>query len=372
MAQGSTLFALLEAEHEPTPRLYSDTVDDTIKIPRQMSGLTEVDVRDDVLILLTTHSHRLAQFFGRLRSVLRRTPKSQTTSNIAAETKDLLVDVLPYLHQLLESSKVVDFLIPALDICFASSQRPTLRELASVLANSGTLLEHIVSDHLGIEIIRQWASMQSITAPDAVTLESWTESLVNMVQNCAIDHDIAHEIQQWHTLKALKKSLQKLEHSTSRPSGKHCTPATRHDLPALGSMTQLNREDKKARLARHQDTNDTIPSLSEDDKRSLKVFDMHVPGSKSSLLEVIKRLEGEKTTAILLSIASKLPCYLCLSRLGFLSQTSKGETHDESFQNVSMPQMEVLDKGIGVWKVLLSPQALRSVLHMGSHGKRPS
>ena len=373
MTKRSALLALLEVETEPTQKYYNEVVDDATENPQQISGLVEKGVRDDVLILLTTHHHRLAQFFRRLRSIARQTSKSATTGRIAAESVELLIDILPYLHQLLEPTKVLDFLLPALDVCFTPSQRPALRELASVLTTSGTLLKHLVSDHLGVEVIRQWASMQSTIALDAGTLSSWTERLVNMVESCAIDHVVAHETQRWHTLKALKGSLQNTEQGASRSSGKHHTPTTRHDLPALGSMTQLNREDKKGRLAKQHDTKSTIPSLQDNDKRSLKTFDLHVPGSISSLQETIKQLEEEKTTAILLSIVSRLPCYLCISSLESLAHTSKGESYSESFQAVSIPHVEILDKGIGIWKVLLSPQALRSVLHMGSHGQiRPS
>ena len=373
MAKRSALVALLDAESEPTQKHYNDIVEDVIRNPQLISGLSEGSVRDEVLILLTTRHHRLTRFFLRLLSVARQTSKSSTASIIAAESVELLVDVLPDLHQLLETTKLLESLVPALDVCFISSQRPALCKLASVLVNSGFLLEHLVSDHLGVEVIRQWLSMQSPMALDAETLSLWTDRLVSMVHGCAIDHDTAIEIQQWHMLQDLKNSLQNLESDTLRASGKRNTPATRHDLPALGSMTQLNKEDKKSRLARHQDIINTIPPLRDDDKRYLKAFDIHVPGSKSSLLDAIKRLEGEKTIAVLLSIMSRLPCYLCVPSLGSTPQIAKAETRNESFRPTSISQMEILDKGIGVWKVLLSPQALRSLLHLGSHGQiRPS
>ena len=369
MSKRSALFALLEAENEPTTKIYNDTVDDTIRKPQQISGLTEDGVRDYVLILLTTHSHRLSHFFLRLRSVVRQMANSAISIKIAAESVELLVDLLPDLQQLLETPKVLDFLVPALDVCFVPSQRPALHALASVLAKSGTLLEHLVSARPGAEIIRQWASMQSTVALDAATLSLWTERLVSMVHNCAIDHGVALETQQWQTLKTLKDSLQRLEHGASKASGARYTPASRHDLPTLGQMTQLSREDKKSRLARFGDTNNTIPSLQDDDKRSLKAFNIHVPGSKSSLLEAIRLLEWEKTTAILVSIVSIFPCYVCIPSLETLPQSSKSETHIESLQAPSLSHLEILEKGIGVWKVLLSPQALRSLLHFGSHGQ---
>ena len=363
------MFALLEAENEPTPKIYNETVDDVIRYPHQISGLKEDDIRDDVLILLTTHSYRLSHFFLRLRPVVRQMAKSATASSIAAQSVELLVDVLPYIHQLLEITKVLDFLVPALDVCFAPSQRPALHALASVLAKSGTILEHLVSGNPGAEIIRQWASMQSTVALDAETLNLWTERLVSMVNNCAMDHEVAQETQQWHMLKVLMDSLRRLEHGASRSSGTQNTPASHHDLPALGQMTQLHREDKKSRLVKHEDTNNTIPALQDDDKRSLKAFGIHIPGSRSSLLDVIKRLGGETTTMILLAIASRFPCYLCMSSFESPSKISKGETYNESFQSLSPPFLEMLERGIGLWKVLLSPQALRSLLHLGSHGQ---
>lgn len=245
MAKSSTLLALLEADHEPTHKTYIDTVDDVVRNPRQISSLVGEDVRNDVLILLSTRSLHLAQFYRRLRFVARQNTKAPDFNDIATETVVLLIHTLSELHQLLEPSTVLDFLVPALDVCFASPRRPALRELASVLGSSGVLLEHLVSDHLGVEIIRQWASMQNMTALDADTLGLWTEKLVNMVQKCAIDHHLALETEQWHMLKALRTSLQNLAHSMSKSSSKHSS-----HLPALGSMKPLNREDK-SRTSRH-------------------------------------------------------------------------------------------------------------------------
>ena len=369
MPKGSVLFALLEAEDEPTQRAYVEAVEDVIRDPRNISGLMEESFRDDVLIILGTESHRLANFFERLRAAARQTAKSQPSNNLAAETITLLVCALPHLHRLVDPEKVLNFLIPAIDVCLDPTQRPVLHKLASVLGSSGTLLEYLVSNHVGVEIIRQWASMQSTAALDTATLELWTDRLMSLMSNCAIDHDLTQIRQKWHMLKALKSSLQSMEHSISMSLGKHSTPTTHLDLPALGSMRQLKREDKKVRFVGHQHTSSTFPSLKDEDKHYLKALDLHVPGSKNSLQEIIGRLEREKTTAILIAITSKLPCYLCISSLASASETPKLESHNESFHIVSSPQGEIIDKAFGVWEVLLSLQALRSLLHLGSHGQ---
>ena len=120
---------LPSGEFEPTKKCYNDVVDDVIRNSQFISGLSEGSVRDEVLILLTTRHHRLARFFHRLLSVARQSSQSSTTSIIAAESVELLIDILPDLHQLLETTNVLDSVSPALDVCFLSSQRLVLDDL---------------------------------------------------------------------------------------------------------------------------------------------------------------------------------------------------------------------------------------------------
>ena len=367
MVKPSALFALLEAQDDPTQRSWNETVDRVIKDPKLISGLTDDGVRDDFLILLTTHSHRLALFFDLLWSFARQNSRSVATSSIAAETVVSLISILPDIHQLLEPTKILKFLIPALDVCFVPTPGPNLRELGSVLTGAGSLLEHISCDGHGIEIVRQWVAMKGSIAAGALSL--WTERLVTMMHNCGIDHDIALEAEQWYMLNALKSSLQDMDHSTSTSSDQQLLPTTHHELPVLGTMTQLRKEDKKARTAKRENVKAISPQIGDHLKGLLKAFDLQIPGSMSQLLNIINCLEGEKTTNILYLLTSKPPCYLCISLLGSLSQTSKGETYKETFRVASGSHIETLSKGLGLWKVLLSPQALKSVLHMRSHGQ---
>ena len=368
MAKSSTLLALIEAESEPTPRSYNETVDDTIRNPQQISGLTQDSVRDDVLIHLTTRSHRLANFFSRLGSTVRKNPKVPFTINIAAETVDFLVGILPYAHKLLEPTKVLDFLIPALDICFAPSQRPALRELASIIAEAGSLLEYISSDRLGSDILRQWACTSNSLAIDAQTLETWTQRSLKMVVSCRKNHDVAQAIQQWSNLKSLKTSLQSMRDTHARKSKDGSESTARQKLLPLRQMTQLSKEDKKARTTKGQNLNTSLPNLPDHIQGFLKAFDLPIPGSVNLLQEVIKRLEGDETTAVLRSIATSFPCNLCILGIESLQENPGPETDKQSIEAVSNPKIEILDKDIRIWEVLLSQQALRSLLHMGSYG----
>ena len=368
MAQPSALFALLQADDDPTQRFWNEIVDRVSRDPKQISVLIDDAIRDEFLILLTTQNHRFARLFHHLRLFARRNTKSVATSKIAAGTVELLTSILPDIHQLLEPTDILAFLIPALDLCFVSNSCPNLRQLGSVLTAAGSLLEHMSADRQGIEILRQWIVMPTHIALDAEMTSLWAERMVAMMQKCELDHDIAFEAEQWQMLKALKNSLQTLDHSTSTSSDQR-VPTTHHDLPVLGTMTQLRKEDKKARTTKRENVQTASPHISDHLKGLLKAFDLQIPGSTSQVLEVIKRLEGEKTTAILLLLTSKLPCFLCISFLGSPIQISKCETPKENFPAASVSHIETLNKGLGIWKVLLSLHALKSVLHMGTHGQ---
>ena len=367
MAKRSALVALLDAESEPTQKHYNDIVDDVIRNPQLISGLSEGSIRDEVLILLTNRHHRLARFFRHLLSVARQTSKSSTASIIAAELVELLIDILPDLHQLFEATKLLEFLVPALDVCFIPSQRPAMCKLTSVLVNSGFLLEYLVSVHLGVEVIRKWLSMQSPTALDAETLSLWTGRLVSMVHGCVIDPGTAIKTQQWHMLQDLKISLQKMESDTLRTSGKRYTPATRHDLPALGSMTQLNKEDKKSRLGGKEQKAD-IPNLDDNIKQSLSVFDISDPTSRAAIRSIIERLESEETAKLLLSLTTHFPCELCNQGLASSPWKMDATAIRPDVRTGSNVKMEILGKALGVWQILLSSQALRSLQGMSSQG----
>lgn len=372
MPDGSGLLALLGKEEEPSHTVYSGAIESVVKDPQQIRLLIEGNAEEKTLVQLTMYSHRLAHVFRGLRSFAQKNPKSTITAKIAAEKVNLLVRTLSSLHQLLEPAQLLEILVPALDTCFTSYLRPTLRNLASVLADCDTLFEHLAADRFGSEIIRQWACSRDTSILDTGSLEAWTRMLVEMVRSCMGNHDVEEANQRWVMLLALKTSLRSVEHTISKPSGTfedHSMLVNTRGLPTLGRMTKLSREDKKARPTGHQNIIASF-ALDNDDKTILKAFELRVPGSWSTLTDVIKCLEGDKTLVIFLSVLSSFPCNLCISRLSSSPhQIASGETQDESIGVFSNLRVEIVDKGIGIWQIRMSPKALKSVQHMGSHGK---
>ena len=373
MSDVSALPALLGKEEESSQSVYNDAVESVVKNPQQIRLLIEGNAEQKTLVQLKTHSHRLARVFRGLRSFAQKNPKSSITARIAAEMVNLLVRTRSSLHQLLAPAQLLEILVPALDTCLKSYLRPKLRNMASVLADCGTLFEHLAADRFGSEIIRQWACTRDASVLDAGSLEIWTERLVNMVRSCMGNHDVEEAIQRWVMLLALKTSLRSVEHNISKPSGpseNHFRSLNTHGLPSLGRMTKLSREDKKARPAGDQNSISSFPALDNDDQTNLKAFDLQVPGSWSTLANVIKCLEDDKTSEIFLSVVSSFPCNLCISRLSSSPhQVANSKTHDESIEALSNLHFEVVDKKIDIWQIRMSEQALKTFQHMSSHGK---
>lgn len=369
MAIDHPLATLLAADEEPSPTYYNGAVESVVKDPWQIKRLTEGDAKHETLVQLTTRSHRLARVFRGLRSFMKGEPRSSVSTTIAAETVALLIQTLPSLHQLLVPAQVLEILIPALDSCFASSSVPKSRHLASVLTECGTLLEHLAADRFGSEILYQWACLRGSVSLHTEALDVWTERLVKMAQLCVGNHDVEKATQRWGLLQTLKTSLCNVKECVLRPSEGLSMPMTARDLPQLGRMTQLNKEDKKARPTVRSSIKTSFASFNNDDKMLLKAFDLKIPGSWSTLADVIRCIEEDKTAEILLSIISSFPCNLCMSGLSSLPQIACGEKLNESAGALFDLQIQIVDKAIGIWQIRMSEQALKSVQHLGKHGQ---
>ena len=340
MSSNSDLVSLLSEEKEPTQSQYHEVVEIVVKDPYHLEYLANDYVKDTVLLHLATRGYRLARFFDGLHHSVRANPRSSTTFNLAATTATFLTLILAELGQLLKPPSVLEFLVPSLEVCFASSRPPALRKLARVLARCGTLLEHLASDRFGSRIVRQWVYLPSTLALDAGAQEAWTARLVSMVSSCPGYHNVAPSIQQWATLIALKDKLQVLE------------------------MNLLEEEGKRNPLAILQETRSLFFPLDDDLKARLKAFDLAVPESRRMVQRHIEVLKSTKILAVLRSIAASFPCKRCIPALGCPPRSTNAETHDWSTTVNSSLHIDVLGKDVGVWKVLLSGLALKSVQNL--------
>lgn len=326
MEKSSKLTALFEAGAEPTHTAYKVVTEILIQDPEQLTFFAE----DNVKIHLRTDSRRLARLFRLLRSSLP-PPQSQKTGDIAVRTSDLLIHLLPDLHQLLAPRQVIDVLVPALEVCFVPPQPRGLRALASELSSCGTLLEYLAAEPSGSDILRQWVGLPRNLAPDVRDQAAWAERLANMVLSCIGNHGVAPAIRHWADLNALKDALRRLESKLLGEEGKkpHRPPSS---------------------LA-----------LDEESKRLLESFGLVEPASRRMVQRHIDVLSNGQTSTILRSIVDSFPCKQCIPGLGTPSRSINAEIHEEKIEDLSDLGLDVLGKAVGMWKVLLSGPALKSI-----------
>ena len=344
MSVNHTLTALLAAEQDPPRKTYKAAVESVINDPRQIRLLIEGDRKEDTLAQLTTRSSRLASFFICLHLRLRSNSGSSTVFRLATETATFLASILPDLHQFLQAENEIEMLVPALEVCFASSQLLALRELALALSQCGTLLEHLASNRSGSTIVRQWVHLPSNLTFDAAIQEVWTGRLVSMVSSCQGSHDVAHSVHQWTTLIDLKRKLQSLE------------------------ARLLDEEEKRNSLPRDQEFKKTCILVDDDTKKLLETLDLTEPESRRMVQSHLEALRTSKIPAILRSIVTSFPCKRCIAALGSTPRSTTAEIRDQSNAVTLNLSLDVLGKSVGVWNVLLSRPALKNIQGMGRLG----
>ena len=366
MSKRSCLSTLLLSDGEPTFTLYDDVIESVTENPEQISALLSDNIRDGILIYITTRGDRLIHFFYLLYS------RRLTTGKIAAQIVRLLLSLIPSLYELVDEATLLKLIVYALRAVLPCYP-PTLGNLATVIADCGNLMERLTSDRSCGEVMRDWARSSRSTVRDAAALEMWTRRVVEMTSSCTSDHGVAEELQRWSALMSLKGSLLELEHMHTQQTIKSQYQSSNSDLPLLAGMTQLIKDDKKTHLARQQKPNDRLPDLKDDVVELLGAFDLPAPASYRMLRNTIERLESEETIAILCATASTFPCRLCneAARQVFRpTGTANSATRDEDAEAARKPGLDVLGKQMGIWKVLLSKQALKSIQdlnHSGSH-----
>jgi hypothetical protein len=366
MSKRSCLSTLLLSDGEPTFTLYDDVIESVTESPEQISALLSDNIRDRILIHITTRGDRLIHFFHLLHS------RRLTTGKIAAQIVRLLSSLVPSLYELVDEATLLKLIVYALCAVLPCSP-PTLGNLMTVITDCGNLMERLTSDRSCSEVIKDWARSSRSTVRDAATLEMWTRRVMEMTCSCTSDHGVAEEIRRWSALMSLKSSLLELEHMHAQQTGEFQHQSSNSDLPLLAGMTQLIKDDKKTYRARQQKPNDCLPDL-DDVVELLGVFDLPVPASCRMLRNTIERLESEETIAILCAAVATFPCRLCNEAARHASspptEAANSATRDEDAEAARKLGLDVLGKRMGNWKVLLSKQALKSIQdlnHSGSH-----
>lgn len=328
MVQGVGLRALLDAgEEEPSVSSYKAAAAHVVQDPHQLNRLTENANKDSLLIYLTEHGACFARFFQHLYSAL--PPSKFSEAHTVAEcVSNMLAELLQDLCQLLRDDlgEVLRILCPGLDVCLQPTQPRGTRHLASVMTGCDNFFEHLAADPHGSAVMSRWVSFPGDLALDANLQVVWIEKLSNMVSDCSSNHDISATLQLWANVVALKQALRGL-----------ATEKAKKSVAALDDETQ---------------------SL-------LKSFNLAIPGSIRMVQSHIEDLSNRHTLPTLRSIVGSFPCKYCLSSSISLPLIPSFE--EEVEPDASDLYIDILGKGIGVWKVLVAEPVFTKIQNMGSH-----
>lgn len=383
MRSSLTLLTLFESGLEPSRNDYVEIAKSIINDPRQISNLAQDDRKEETLLHLIAHSGRLARLFHCIRdsqgllpdraSSSRTAPrKGLVKTHISSEIVILFLELLPTFSGILENAQVIELLISALETCLLSPS-PLLWKLARSLADNGNFLEHLASDESGGDILQRWVSLPVNAIQDAITLEIWTQRLVDLVNLCTSKHGIQNEIQRWEKLVVLKKAFHSVQESMEQKSRLR-TQRLAQDLPvSSANMVALDPDNKKSYIASGQERTEAhVIQLDENLHGPIREFGLRIPSTRSELEQAICTLEGEVTISILRGIACTYPCKLCKEGLSLGTSRKNfkvAATRDKSLHTVPPLEVDIFGNSIGVWKVTLSHQAIDSFQGLSRAGE---
>lgn len=383
MRSSPSLVSLLESELEPSRSAYLEIAKSIINDPGQISNLIQDDRKEETLLHLIAHSGRLAHLFrcvhdvqeiplNRERGRRAMPPRTFVRDSIASEIVIFFLELLPMFSGILEDTQVIELLVSALENCLLS-QSPSLQKLARALADNGNLLERLVSDDSSGEILQRWVSSPTIATQDSNTLEIWTQRLVDLVNSCTGKHGLHNEIQRWKTLVDLKNAFNAARQSMEKNSQLRAQQLAQ-DMPISSAhMIALDSDNKKSYIASGQKRSEAYPiEIDENLHGPIRKFGLQLPSTRSELEQAIRTLEGKTTISILSAVARTYPCKLCKEALSLVISGVNAEVaaiSDKSLPTLPPLEIDIFGKSIGIWKILLSVQAMKSLQSLSRSGK---
>jgi hypothetical protein len=332
--------------------------------PEQVCGLMNNDsVKDQFLGEFADRSNRIVQLFHRARILKPARLEGRLATAILV---GLLIPVLQESDEL-DRDALVKFITSAL--CVIVGNPPVaLGMLAKSLANTPHILEILASDESGGAVLKAWSPAFASTIQDSVTLGKWTSRIVRMCDSCRGNHEVEDEVQGWKTLVAVKKSLRELGMQFSQAREKESMYQCK-DMPLHSNMRPLDSSDKKSGKKSTKAGFQSPCEIPRDVIEALHVFNLPVPTSERAVANTIAELETEQTLSILQSTIASFPCRLCNESARERPSTPVVLSEEQGLLLTQVPPLRLHGKRVGVWKVLLSSQALKDLQNLSYSGK---
>ena len=280
---------------------------------------------------------------------------------------NILEPIMSYVSAELTPRKtVIPILIsglPSILRCSKKTQEPLLKALSEV----DGLLEQLITDRRYSQRVKDWIGKHTYTPKVLSILRTFTQRLMSLHNTCTQDHHTKALSEQWQALLMLTDNLEqrKLTYENDQSRNHWNARDTRH----LAGSRLLEEHDKKT--SRGQSSLSPFAlQLSHDDLRSLDRFGIATPNSLRSMESALDSLKSNETLKVLISAMNTFPCGSCNDSTRN-PDTTQQPTPVETFgtQLTDQPfDPEIFARRIGVWKVILSAQAVKDMRNLAHSG----
>lgn len=279
----------------------------------------------------------------RLEKLLKEFGSSGASQLVADQiVANILIPIVTDSHDL-GPSKTTNVLISGLYIVL-KCPNPNLRNLGRAVSKTGALLEMLVSHKQGSEIMKDWVRNQYRSICEFSVLRAFNHRLVTLCSNCTHDHGTRDQSEQWHQLLKLRELLLRLKEDFARTRAEN----DRH-----------KEKNQKVKMSQPP----LVPEIPTEVSTALALFDIQSrPTSERMVETILQSLESEISSSILKSIINSFPCRLCFETLD--GTRARGDHHlkkDDERPIAPAFNPEIFGKRFGVWKVLLSSQAVKNI-----------
>lgn len=280
---------------------------------------------------------------GRLEKLLQAFDSSSASQPVADKiVTNLLIPIVTSSHDL-GLSKAANILISGLHIVL-KYPNPNLRRLGKAVSETESLLELLISHKQGSGIMKDWVGNQYSSICEFSVLRAFTHRLLTLCSHCTHDHGTRDQSEQWQQLLELRELLQNLKE-------------------AFAKTRIINDREKDANQKVKISQHPLVTEIPTEVSNALASFGIQSrPTSERMVDTILQRLESETTSSILKSIVVSFPCRLCHETID--GTRAFGDHHlkrDEERLIAPSLNPEIFGKRFGVWKVLLSSQAVKNV-----------
>lgn len=277
--------------------------------------------------------------------------------------KSIVLPLIPPQDNIFSLEESINLVGPALPLV-TSHASPYLRQLADTLLSIEGLFDYLVSSEKYSVVLKTWLLSKGNNLNFQLLMQL-TEKLITMCDACSADHGTVATSESWHKANTLMGSLEALTHSFQEKQQN----VKVENLPPLENMRALGLNDKKSNQASRERVPEfTIPEPVRD---QLRFFNISTLESVRGMIHALEHLQDKTIPSLMRTALESFPCRLCFERLTDNSAShSKVVDLHPAIMAGRDAACDMFGKRVGLWKVLLSDSALKSVKKLARAGKK--